>query len=104
MVADRHTDRQTDTQTNAGKNILPRFRGENHETRACARLYRTTSDHCMIFVMCVGYVCLYYTDRVGQISIFSRIYVTALYFDVTLFLILPHGYNIPINLLTYLLH
>ena len=25
------TDRQTDTQTNAGKNILPRFRGDNDQ-------------------------------------------------------------------------
>ena len=29
VVTDRHTHSQTDTQTNAGKNILPRFRGEN---------------------------------------------------------------------------
>ena len=29
VVTDRQTHKQTDTQTNAGKNILPRFRGEN---------------------------------------------------------------------------
>jgi len=28
VVTDRQTDTHTDTQTNAGKNILPRFRGE----------------------------------------------------------------------------
>jgi len=29
VVTDRHTKTQTDTQTNAGKNVRPRFRGEN---------------------------------------------------------------------------
>ena len=32
MVTYRQTNRQTDKQTNAGKNIIPRFRGDNHKS------------------------------------------------------------------------
>ena len=34
VVTNRHTKRQTDRQTNAGKNIIPRFRGDNENSKA----------------------------------------------------------------------
>jgi len=39
VVSDRQTDTHTHTQTSIGKNILPRFRGENYSVFNAIRIF-----------------------------------------------------------------
>jgi len=59
MVTNRQTDRQTDRQTNAGKNIIPRFCGDNKNVNTILLCPRYGSGYCDEQSVCLP-VCLAY--------------------------------------------